>query len=450
MLFRLRSVVSIARSSFPQRRFHSSTTAMASLAAEKRHKVTVVGSGNWGSTICKIVAENTRAHPELFEEDVHMWVFEEDVVLDSSSPYHDPAVGDKPQKLTSVINKYHENTKYLPGIKLPSNIIANPSLQDAVKDSTILVFNLPHQFIGNVCKQLRGHILPFARGISCIKGVNVSDDGISLFSEWIGDGLGIYCGALSGANIASEIAAEKWSETTIAYDPPPMDNSRAPTPRSTSPNANGAGNGIAPLTPVEMQHKDARGRTSKTKLTPVPAEYPPLDHQIFKHLFHRPYFHVRMVSDVAGVSLGGALKNIVALAAGFVDGRGWGDNAKAAIMRVGLLEMVNFGKEFFGETVHTGTFTEESAGVADLITSCSGGRNFRCAKMAVAEGLSVQEIEKRELNGQLLQGTSTAKEVNSFLKARGLEKDYPLFTAVHGILEGRHSVDDIPSLVSDN
>uniref|UniRef100_L2FUH3 Glycerol-3-phosphate dehydrogenase [NAD(+)] n=1 Tax=Colletotrichum fructicola (strain Nara gc5) TaxID=1213859 RepID=L2FUH3_COLFN len=398
---------------------------MASLGAEKKHKVTVVGSGNWGSTISKIVAENTKAHPDLFEEDVHMWVYEEDVVLDASSPYHDPAVGSSPQKLTSVINKYHENTKYLPGIKLPHNLVANPSLQDA---------------------QLRGHILPFARGVSCIKGVNVSDDGISLFSEWIGDGLGIYCGALSGANIASEIAAEKWSETTIAYDPPPMDNSRAPTPRSTSPNPNG--NGIAPLTPVEMQHKDARGRTSKTKLTPVPAEYPPLDHQIFKTLFHRPYFHVRLVSDVAGVSLGGALKNLVALAAGFVDGRG--DNAKAAIMRVGLLEMVNFGKEFFGQTVHTGTFTEESAGVADLITSCSGGRNFKCAKMAVEEGLSVQEIERRELNGQLLQGTSTAKEVNSFLKARGLEKDYPLFTAVNGILEGRHSVDDIPSLVSDN
>ncbi|KXH53639.1 glycerol-3-phosphate dehydrogenase [Colletotrichum simmondsii] len=382
---------------------------MASLGVEKKHKVTVVGSGNWGSTISKIVAENTKAFPDLFEEDVHMWVYEEDVTLDSTSPYYDASVGEKPQKLTTVINKYHENTKYLPGIKLPHNIIANPSLQDAVKDSTILIFNLPHQFIGNVCKQLNGHILPFARGISCIKGVNVSDDGVSLFSEWIGDGLGIYCGALSGANIASEIAAEKWSETT---------------------------------------HKDARGRTSKTKLTAVPAEYPPLDHQIFKHLFHRPYFHVRMVSDVAGVSLGGALKNIVALAAGFVDGRGWGDNAKAAIMRVGLLEMVNFGKEFFGQTVHTGTFTEESAGVADLITSCSGGRNFKCARMAVAEGLSVQEIEKRELNGQLLQGTSTAQEVNSFLKARGQEKHYPLFTAVHGILEGRYSVDDIPTLVS--
>jgi len=154
-----------------------------------------------------------------------------------------------------------------------------------------------------------------------------------------------------------------------------------------------------------------------------------------------------MVDDVAGVSLGGALKNIVALAAGFVDGRGWGDNAKAAVMRVGLLEMVKFGKEFFN-SVHAGTFTEESCGVADLITSCSGGRNHRCAKIAVEEGISVDEVEARELNGQKLQGTSTAKEVNSFLKARGKDSDYPLFTAVYNILQGNNSVDDIPELLA--
>ncbi|KAG7147260.1 hypothetical protein HYQ46_003910 [Verticillium longisporum] len=115
-------------------------------------------------------------------------------------------------------------------------------------------------------------------------------------------------------------------------------------------------------------------------------------------------------------------------------------------MRIGLLEMVAFGQAFFGQTVRPATFTEESAGVADLITSCSGGRNFRCARKAVLEGLTVQEVEERELNGQKLQGTSTAAEVNSFLKARGLEKEYPLFTAVHEILEGRNSVDDIPQL----
>ncbi|KKA29660.1 hypothetical protein TD95_002815 [Thielaviopsis punctulata] len=409
---------------------------------EKKHKVTVVGSGNWGCTIAKIVAENCAENPDVFEKEVQMWVYEENITLPRTSPYYDEKIGETPQKLTHIINTHHENVKYLPGIKLPANLVANPSVQDAVKDSTILIFNLPHQFIDKACRDLTGHILPFARGISCIKGVNVTDDGIHLFSETIGKGLNIYCGALSGANLASEIAAEKWSETTIAYDPPPMDASRTPSPRSGSP-VNGVSSN------EDLYHRDASGKKSSVKLTPVPADYSPIDHQTFKTLFHRPYFHVRTVSDVAGVSLSGALKNVVALAAGFVEGRGWGDNAKAAIMRVGLLEMVKFGKTFFS-TADRATFTDESAGVADLITSCCGGRNFRCAKMAVQEGRTVKEIEARELNGQMLQGTSTAMEVHSFLKTRGLEAEYPLFTAVAGILEGKHSVDEIPDLVSDN
>ena len=154
-----------------------------------------------------------------------------------------------------------------------------------------------------------------------------------------------------------------------------------------------------------------------------------------------------MTSDVAGVSLGGALKNIVAIATGFVVGLGWGDNARAAVMRVGILESVKFGKMFFGDSVQAKTFTEESCGVADLITSCSGGRNFRCAKMAVEEGKSIGEIEKRELNGQQLQGTGTAYEVNSFLKKEGKEQEFPLFTAVYNILEGKKRPEDIPSLL---
>lgn len=316
-----------------------------------------------------------------------MWVFEELYQLPSSHASFSAAAHSSPLPLTTLINTLHENVKYLPTIPLPHNVIATPDLPTAVRDATILIFNVPHQFMGNICAQIRGRILPYARAVSCIKGVEVSADGISLFSDFIGKNLGIYCGALSGANIANEVAAEKWSETTVAYDPP-------------------------------------------GDLTPLPAALPPVDHAVMKHLFHRPYFHVRVVNDVAGVSLAGALKNIVALASGFVDGMGWGDNAKAAVMRVGLLEMQKFGLAFFG-TCRAATFTEESCGVADLITSCNGGRNHHCAMLSVREGKSIEEIEKLVLNGQKLQGTSTAREVNQFLKQRGLEKDYPLLTGVY-------------------
>lgn len=373
-----------------------------------------------------------------------MWVYEEETTVPETSKHYDPSsdLSTKPQKLTYLINQLHENVKYLPGIPLPENVIANPSVTDAVKNSTILVFNLPHQFIGGLCKQLRGHIVPYARGISCIKGVNVQESSLSLFSETIGRELDIYCGALSGANIANEVAQEKFSETTVAYDPPAID-SQNPTPatsRGPSPTS-------SHVDLSQLEHKDVSGKVSKVKLKPLPLEYPPIDHSTFKALFHRRYFQVRVVSDVAGVSLGGALKNIIAVAAGFVDGLGWGDNAKAAIMRIGLLEMVKFGTQFFGKTVQPRTFTEESAGVADLITTCAGGRNHRCAKLSVQRGVSIEEVEAKELNGQKLQGTLTAVEVNQFLKSQGLEKDFPLFTAVYEILQGRAKVEDLPGLI---
>ena len=356
-----------------------------------------------------------------------MWVFEEEYQIPKNSKQYDASskFSTEKHKLTTLINHFHENVKYLPDISLPSNIIANPSLQESVKDSTILVFNLPHQFIGGLCDQMKGSVVPYARGISCIKGVEVSEEDISLFSESIGEKLGIYVGALSGANIANEVAQEKFCETTVAYDPPPMD-SRNPTPKEgRTPQAS-----QLDLTQI-TEHKDTKGLTSKVRLTAQPKDLPEVDHELMHTLFHRPYFHVHVVSDVAGVSLGGALKNIVALAAGFVAGLNWGDNAKAAIMRVGLLEMRKFGKMFFENSVRTATFTEESAGVADLITSCSGGRNFRCAKMSVQRKMSIAEVEKEELNGQMLQGTSTAKEVYGFLKARGKEGEFPLLTSTY-------------------
>jgi len=333
------------------------------------------------------LAENTASHPNTFERDVRMWVFEEEYTVPTSHKLYNPKEHEKPQKLTHLINSLHENVKYLPDIHLPENLIADPSITSTVKDATLLIFNVPHQFVARICDQLKGHILPYARAISCIKGVDVSSDGISLFSEVIGRKLGIYCGALSGANIANEVALEKFSETTIAYDPP-------------------------------------------SDLKEIPSDLIPADHALWKMLFHRPYFHVRVINDVAGVSLGGALKNIVALAAGFVDGKGWGDNAKAAIMRVGIMEMRKFGTMFF-ESCNSATFTEESAGVADLITSCAGGRNHKCAKLSIEQGKSIEQIEKEVLNGQKLQGTSTSQEVNEFLKTRNLESEFPLFTAVY-------------------
>ena len=133
---------------------------------------------------------------------------------------------------------------------------------------------------------------------------------------------------------------------------------------------------------------------------------------LFQKAFDCPSLKVGIVKDTVGVELCGALKNIVAIGAGFVDGLGYGGNTKAAIMRIGLLEMKKFCNMFYSD-IDDDTFLE-SCGVADLITTCFGGRNRKCAELFARcqkEGSpkTWDVIEAEELNGQKLQGTGTAK-----------------------------------------
>lgn len=166
-------------------------------------KVCIVGSGNWGSVIAKIVGGNA-AQLSHFDPRVTMWVFEEDIAG---------------RKLTEIINTQHENVKYLPGHKLPPNVVAVPDVVQAAADADILIFVVPHQFISKICGQLKGHLKANAIGVSLIKGVDEGPQGLKLISEVIGEHLGIPMSVLMGANIASEVADEKFCETTIGESP---------------------------------------------------------------------------------------------------------------------------------------------------------------------------------------------------------------------------------------
>ena len=89
-----------------------------------------------------------------------MWVYEEQVEVDGQM-----------LPLTEVINTYHENVKYLPGIELPHNIKAVPSLAEACRDATLLIFVLPHQFLPKLLPIIREAAHPTCRGVSLIKGL---------------------------------------------------------------------------------------------------------------------------------------------------------------------------------------------------------------------------------------------------------------------------------------
>ena len=129
---------------------------------------------------------------------------------------------------------------------------------------------------------------------------------------------------------------------------------------------------------------------------------------------------------------------MVALGAGFCDGLGLGGNTKAAIIRIGLKEMQQFCQAFYGERgIKNETFLE-SCGVADLVTTCFGGRNRKCAEV-FAKGVLAgapktwDDIEAEELNGQKLQGTGTAKDVMTCLEKAGMVGAFPLFAIIHKI-----------------
>ncbi|KAI8994862.1 glycerol-3-phosphate dehydrogenase [NAD+] [Pilobolus umbonatus] len=328
----------------------------------QKHKVAIIGSGNWGSAIARVCAQNAIRHPNLFEREVRMWVYEE--IIDG-------------KKLSDIINEENENVKYLPGCKLGDNVKAVPDIIQAAEGANVLVFVLPHQFVYQICDCLRDVIPHNCIGISLIKGLDYKNGNLHLFSEEIEKILGIRCAALSGANLAVEVAEEKFGETTIA-----------------------------------CENQD--------------------DGDIFHRLFHTHYLDVNVIGDMRGLQVCGALKNVVALGSGMCDGLKYGNNTKAAIIRRGLVEMRKFGKTFFGG-VHTETFFE-SCGVADLITTCNGGRNRRVAAAFVTSGKSIEMIEKEMLNGQKLQGTTTSQEVFHFLYSRKMTHEFPLMTAIYRVI----------------
>jgi glycerol-3-phosphate dehydrogenase (NAD+) len=335
-----------------------------------KKRVAIIGSGNWGSAIARIVGWNVQER-EGFEREVRMWVYEEMV---------------NGRKLTEIINETHCNEKYLPDFTIPDNVVADPDLVSTARDADILIFVLPHQFIRRVCSDLKDHIKPGAFGISLIKGIDSEEGHIQLITEVIHKLLGIDMSALMGANIAMDVAKQDFCEATIG-------------------------------SAVEEQG------------------------QILKLVFQRPQFRINVVPDAPTVELCGALKNIVAVAAGFMDGLKYGASSKSAVIRIGLQEMWRF-VSFYYQGCQYSTLLE-SCGVADLIATCFGGRNRRVAEAFVTTGKPIEELEVEMLGGQKLQGPLTAKEVHDVLVNDGKVDEFPLMTAVHMICTGQQKPQDL-------
>ena len=153
------------------------------------------------------IGERVRQLPGDYDERILMWCREETL--------------ENGRKLTEVINEEHENVKYLPGQRIPSNVVAVPDLRESVSGADILIFVIPHQFVKQTCETLKGQVKPSAFALTLIKVrsehdrvsratffvqgfyVDEQTSELSLVSEIIGQTLNIPCLSMMGGKMSS-------------------------------------------------------------------------------------------------------------------------------------------------------------------------------------------------------------------------------------------------------
>ncbi|KAF9763103.1 Glycerol-3-phosphate dehydrogenase [NAD(+)], cytoplasmic [Nosema granulosis] len=169
-----------------------------------KKRIGVIGTGNWGTTLAKMIANNVtkKNASKYFDKTVVLWGIEEKY---------------EGELLSSVINLQHINKKYLDGVELPHNIFCTSDISKFT-DIDIVVVALPHQFIGTM-ESFKNVIKNNCIAVSVIKGfIDHPNGSITLISSYLKDLLGCRISVLMGANIATEVARGTISEGTLGYN----------------------------------------------------------------------------------------------------------------------------------------------------------------------------------------------------------------------------------------
>ncbi len=274
-------------------------------------------------------------------------------------------------EIAGAINKRHENPAYLPGFGLDPAIVATADLAAAVDKADAALLVVPAQFLRGVLDRLR-RVLPVGLPVlHCAKGIETGS--LAMMSQ-IGAELlpASPFAVLSGPSFAAEVARDLPTAVTIA-----------------SADSNLAEHFLGAL---------AGGR-------------------------FRPY----LSADPIGAEIGGAVKNVLAIACGIVVGQGLGDNARAALITRGLAEMVRLG---VARGAKAETF-RGLCGLGDLVLSCSAGQSRNHALgLALGRGQSLDAA----LGGRrsVVEGVATATAVTALAARQGVEM--PVSAAVAAVL----------------
>lgn len=358
-----------------------------------KKRVCLLGGGSFGTAVARVVASNLTTHPDTYQPELQLWL--------------------RRQELADQINTTNENGQYLPGANIPSNVVANTDLKRVLEGADVIVVGVPHQYISeSMISSIREHCNRDAETIHVIslaKGIYLDGEGKS-----------------SCLTRVSERLHESLNNT------PPAKRLRVDDDNSSSASAPASGQRPKFVISVLMGANvyDQMGRDEFAEAT---LGCPTMDPIVYKVFNDNDRFNVTMTSDVTGVEFCAVLKNVVALGVGFAVGQDLGSNTKAAIIRRGLKETMKFAKTF-GENVSDDTFFE-SAGIADLMTTCFSGRGQRLAAAFVKEGgdCSWPELEKKVLGGHQIPDWHNVQMVYKFLVAKNATKDFTFFATVYEI-----------------
>jgi len=307
----------------------------------------IIGGGSFGSALADMIG--TKGHPVL------QW-------------FRTPEGADR-------FNATHENGKYLPGFRLSANITATGDLEKVARAAKLLVVSVPSQHFREVAGKLGEWVDGSQILVSTTKGIEAHS--FKLMTEILREETCcLKIGALSGPNLAKEIAAKKPSGTVIA------------------------------------------------------SRYEEVTQKV-QEVLSGPYFRVYSNSDVYGVELGGVLKNVYAIATGLVASLQMGDNTMGMLITRGLAEMSRFADKMGSNPL---TFLG-LAGVGDLVTTCTSplSRNYRVGLM-IGQGATLDEAVARI--GEVAEGINTIRIVKE--KASQLGIRMHILEGLHALLfEGK-------------
>lgn len=283
-----------------------------------------------------------------------------------SENHHDVSIWGRNQGVVDEINTKHTNHKYLPDCVIPANIQATISLRSAIDGASMIIIVIPTNAIRPLAMDLNELL------------IDQTDKPIIVHAS-------------KGLEMDTELRISEVLEETLDRE-----NYK----------------GIVVLS--GPSHAEEVARRDVTTLTA--ASHDLVIAQEVQAVFMNNYFRVYTNTDVIGVELGGALKNIIAVGAGIISGLGYGDNARAGLITRGLAEISRLGVALGADPL---TFIGLS-GVGDLIVTCTSphSRNFQAGNL-LAKGYTIDEVKEQMF--MVVEGVLTVKVAYQLAKEQGID-----------------------------